>query len=45
MIEFDINERSELTVTAEVLTVSAFYDIWRSDKAPNKLNALKLLRW
>jgi hypothetical protein len=45
MIEFDINERSELTVKAEVLTVTAFNDIWRSDKAPNKLNAIKLLRY
>lgn len=45
MIEFDINERSELTVKAEVLTITAFNDIWRSDKAPNKVNALKLLRY
>lgn len=45
MIEFDINEKGELTVKPEVLTVSAFNNIWRSDKAPNKMNALKLLRY
>jgi hypothetical protein len=45
MIKFDISERGELIVDAKVLTISAFNNIYRSDKAPNKKNALDMLRY
>ncbi|UJP64009.1 hypothetical protein [Mongoliitalea daihaiensis] len=44
-IIFDINERGELMVDAKTLTVEAFYQLYKSDKAPNKLNAIKLLKY
>lgn len=45
MIIFDINERGDLMVDAKTLTVDAFYQLYKSDKAPNKLNAVKLLKY
>lgn len=45
MISFDINERGDLMVDAKTLTVDAFHQLYKSDKAPNKLNAIKLLKY